>query len=77
MQRKFFPFVRGGVAEGGRGGSEDQICGNILSIFNFSRGKIIFFTLSFVRKKGSVDGTYKSWEEQVVTSTSVKPSGGK
>ena len=41
--KKIFSLCEGGVAEGGRGGSEDQICGNILSIFNFSRGKIIFF----------------------------------
>ena len=36
MQRIFFPFVRG---VGGSASSEDQIGGNILSIFNFSRGK--------------------------------------
>ena len=36
MQRNFFPFVRG---VGGSASSEDQIGGNILSIFKFSRGK--------------------------------------
>ena len=44
--KKNFSLCEGsGGGRGGQGGSEDQIWGNILSIFNFSRGKIIFFQI--------------------------------
>ena len=41
MHRKIFPFVRGGVDEGGSRGSEEKICENIL-YFKFFKGKFFF-----------------------------------